>query len=614
MHEHDVIVVGGGGAGLRAAIAAHEAGADAAIVTKLHPVRSHTGAAEGGINAALQEGDSWEDHAYDTVKGSDYLADAPAVETFTKDAPKDVIQLEHWGMPFSREEDGTVSQRPFGGLSFPRTTYAGAETGHHLLHTMYQQVVKRGIDVYDEWFVSRLAVTDHDDPEDRECHGVVAIEIKTGEVDAFRARQGVILATGGNGQVYEHTTNAVANTGDGQAMAYRAGVPLEDMEMVQFHPTSLPSTGVLISEAVRGEGGILYNEDGERFMFEGGYANNEGELASRDVVSRAELTEVNEGRGIEDEYVHLDMRHLGEERIMDRLENIVHLAEDFEGVDALEEPMPVKPGQHYEMGGIETDENGETVIDGLYAAGECACVSVHGANRLGGNALPELFVFGKRAGRHAAGDPMGEADIPLGWTDDSEADEIDSPVDLGGLEDADGGADVAADGSGGAVVDPETVVQGALEAERDRVERLMEGDEGVHQAEIRQELQDAMTEHVNVFRNEDALKRALEVIRDVRERYQDVYVEDPSSTYNTDLIQTIEMRNLIDLAETITVGALARDEFRGAHWRQEHQERKDDEWLKHTMLSWNDGDPELWYKPAILEGESGSYEPKERSY
>ncbi|MFT4889822.1 MAG: succinate dehydrogenase / fumarate reductase flavoprotein subunit [Halobacteriales archaeon] len=614
MHEHDVIVVGGGGAGLRAAIAAHEAGADAAIVTKLHPVRSHTGAAEGGINAALQEGDSWEDHAYDTVKGSDYLADAPAVETFTKDAPKDVIQLEHWGMPFSREEDGTVSQRPFGGLSFPRTTYAGAETGHHLLHTMYQQVVKRGIDVYDEWFVSRLAVTDHDDPEDRACHGVVAIEIKTGEVDAFRARQGVILATGGNGQVYEHTTNAVANTGDGQAMAYRAGVPLEDMEMVQFHPTSLPSTGVLISEAVRGEGGILYNEDGERFMFEGGYANNEGELASRDVVSRAELTEVNEGRGIEDEYVHLDMRHLGEERIMDRLENIVHLAEDFEGVDALEEPMPVKPGQHYEMGGIETDENGETVIDGLYAAGECACVSVHGANRLGGNALPELFVFGKRAGRHAAGDSMGEADVPVGRTNDSESDEIDAPVELGAIGDADGGPDVAADGSGGAVADPETVVQGALEAERERVERLMEGDEGVHQAEIRQELQDAMTEHVNVFRNEDALKRALEAIRDVRERYQDVYVEDPSSTYNTDLIQTIEMRNLIDLAETTTVGALARDEFRGAHWRQEHQERKDDEWLKHTMISWNEGDPELWYKPAILEGESGNYEPKERSY
>jgi succinate dehydrogenase / fumarate reductase flavoprotein subunit len=615
MHEHDVIVVGGGGAGLRAAIAAHEAGADAAIVTKLHPVRSHTGAAEGGINAALRDGDSWEDHAYDTMKGSDYLGDAPAIETFTKDAPKDVVQLEHWGMPFSREEDGRVSQRPFGGLSFPRTTYAGAETGHHLLHTMYQQVVKRGIQVYDEWFVSRLAVTDHDDPEDRECHGVIAIEVSTGNVEAFRARQGVILATGGNGQVYEHTTNAVANTGDGPAMAYRAGVPLEDMEMVQFHPTSLPSTGVLISEAVRGEGGILYNEDGERFMFERGYANNEGELASRDVVSRAELTEVNEGRGIEDEYVHLDMRHLGEERIVDRLENILHLAEDFEGVDALEEPMPVKPGQHYEMGGIETDENGETVVDGLYAAGECACVSVHGANRLGGNALPELFVFGKRAGRHAAGEPMGEADIPVGWTEDSERDEIESPVELGALDESgDDGTDVAADGSGGAVADPETVVQAALEAERDRVERLMEREEGIHQAELREDLQDAMTEYVNVFRNEDGLKRALEAIRAVREAYRDVYVVDPSGTYNTDLIQTIEMRNLIDLAEAITIGALARDEFRGAHWRQEHQERKDDEWLKHTMLSWNDGDPELWYKPAILEGESGTYEPKERSY
>jgi succinate dehydrogenase / fumarate reductase flavoprotein subunit len=388
------------------------------------------------------------------------------------------------------------------------------------------------------------------------------------------------------------------------------------MEMVQFHPTSLPSTGVLISEAVRGEGGILYNEDGERFMFEHGYANNEGELASRDVVSRAELTEVNEGRGIEDEYVHLDMRHLGEERIMDRLENIVHLAEDFEGVNALEEPMPVKPGQHYEMGGIETDENGETVIDGLYAAGECACVSVHGANRLGGNALPELFVFGKRAGRHAAGDSMGEAEIPVGHTEDSEPGEIDSPVELGAVGEPGSHeeSDVAADGSGGAVADPEAVVQDALEAERGRVEGLMEAEEGIHQAEIREELQNAMTEYVNVFRNEDGLKQALEAIRNVRERYQDVYVEDPSSTYNTDLTQTIEMRNLIDLAEAITVGALARDEFRGAHWRQQHQERKDDEWLKHTMLSWNDGDPELWYKPVILEGESGTYEPKERSY
>jgi len=611
MHEHDVIVVGGGGAGLRAAIAASEEGADTAIVSKLHPVRSHTGAAEGGINAALREGDSWEMHAYDTMKGSDYLGDAPAIETLAQDAPEEVINLEHWGMPFSREDDGRVSQRPFGGLSFPRTTYAGAETGHHLLHTMYEQAVKHGIQVYDEWFVSELAVTDHEDPSDRQCHGVVAFDVKTGAVEGFKANKGVILATGGPGQVFEHTTNAVANTGDGYAMAYRAGVPLEDMEFVQFHPTTLPSTGVLISEGVRGEGGILYNAEGERFMFEHGYANNEGELASRDVVSRAELTEVNEGRGINDEYVHLDMRHLGEERIMDRLENILHLAEDFEGVDGLVEPMPVKPGQHYEMGGIETDENGETCIEGLYAAGECACVSVHGSNRLGGNALPELIVFGKRAGHHAAGKDMKEAEITTGYSEDAEPGEVDTPVEPGAVPTT--SDDVAADG-GGALADPTAVVEQAVEAEQERVERLLEKDEGLQHAAIREDLQDSMTQNVNVFRNEDGLKQALRDIREARERYRDVYVDDPSRTFNTDLIHTIETRNLIDLAEAITLGALARDEFRGAHWRQEYQERRDDEWLKHTLLRWNDGEPELFYKPVILEGENKTYEPKVRSY
>ena len=611
MHEHDVVVVGAGGAGLRAAIAASEEGADVAIVTKLHPVRSHTGAAEGGINAAIREGDSWEKHAYDTMKGSDYLGDAPAIETLTQDSPEETIQLEHWGMAFSREDDGRVSQRPFGGLSFPRTTYAGAETGHHLLHTMYEQLVKRGIQVYDEWYVSRLAVTDEDDPEERDCHGVVAYDIKSGNVEGFAARDGVILATGGLGQVYDHTTNAVANTGDGAAMAYRAGVPLEDMEFIQFHPTTLPSTGVLITEGVRGEGGILYNAEGERFMFEHGYANNEGELASRDVVARAELTEVNEGRGIEDDYVHLDMRHLGEERIVDRLENIIHLAEDFEGVNPLEEPMPVKPGQHYAMGGIETDENGETCVSGLYAAGECACVSVHGSNRLGGNALPELIVFGARAGRHAAGADLGEAEITTGKTEDTEPGEVETPVAPGAIETDE---DVVADGSGATLADPSETVQRAVEAERTRVDHLLEKDEGIQQAEIREELQKTMTENVNVFRNEEGLKQALEDIREVREEYQDVYVNDPSRTFNTDLIHTIEMQNLIDLAEAITLGALARDEFRGAHWRQEHQERKDEDWLKHTLLSWDDGSPELWYKPVILEGEEKEYEPKIRSY
>jgi len=609
MHEYDVVVVGAGGAGLRAAIAAEEEGADVAIVSKLHPVRSHTGAAEGGINAALREGDSWQDHAYDTMKGSDYLGDAPAIETLTQDSPEDTVRLEHWGMAFSRDDDGRVSQRPFGGLSFPRTTYAGAETGHQLLHTMYEQLVKRGVEVYDEWYVTRLATSDHDAPEDRRCHGVVAYDIETGRVEGFKASKGVILATGGLGQVYDHTTNAVANTGDGYAMAYRAGVPLEDMEFVQFHPTTLPSTGVLITEGVRGEGGVLYNSEGERFMFERGYANNDGELASRDVVSRAELTEVNEGRGFEDDHVMLDMRHLGEERILDRLENIVHLSEDFEGVDPLEDPMPVKPGQHYEMGGIETDENGQTAVDGLYAAGECACVSVHGSNRLGGNALPELIVFGKRAGYHAAGRDMAPAEIETGRRGEFEDGELDTPVTPGAVDTGEG--DVVADG---AMVEGDTVVEQAVERERDRVDTLLERDEGVNHAEIRQQIQTAMTRNVNVFREEEGLKGALRTIREARERYQDVAVEDPSRTFNTDLIHTIETRNLIDLAEAITLGALAREESRGAHWRAEFQTRRDDEWLKHTLLSWNEGDPDIWYRPVVLEGESKAYEPVERSY
>jgi succinate dehydrogenase / fumarate reductase flavoprotein subunit len=596
---------------LRAAIAAQEEGADVAIVSKLHPVRSHTGAAEGGINAALREGDSWELHAYDTMKGSDYLGDAPAIETLAQDSREEVVQLEHWGMAFSRDADGRMSQRPFGGLSFPRTTYAGAETGHQLLHTMYEQLVKRGIEVYDEWQVLELAVSDEPAPEDRTCHGVVAYDVQHGTVEGFRARQGVIIATGGAGQTYAHTTNAVANTGDGVAMAYRAGVPVEDMEFIQFHPTSLPSTGVLITEGVRGEGGILYNSEGERFMFERGYANNDGELASRDVVSRAELTEILEGRGIDDDYVLLDMRHLGRERILDRLENIVHLSRDFEGVDPLEEPMPVKPGQHYGMGGIETDENGETCIAGLYAAGECACVSVHGANRLGGNALPELIVFGARAGAHAAGRDLGRAKIETGQQGSWEDADVSLPVEPG--EVGIGTEEIAADG-GALATEPAAVIEATVGAVRERIDRLLARSDGRNHAEIRARVQETMGRHVNVFRERAGLETALREIRAAREAYAEVGVRDQSRTFNTDLLQTIETRNIIDLAETITLGALAREEFRGAHWRAEHQARDDGEWLKHTLVSWNDGHPQLWYRPVLLEGAEKTYEPKIRSY
>ncbi|MFW6384606.1 MAG: FAD-binding protein, partial [Halodesulfurarchaeum sp.] len=356
-------------------------------------------------------------------------------------------------------------------------------------------------------------------------------------------------------------------------------------------------------------GGRLFNRHGERFMFEKGYALDDGELASRDVVSRAELIEINEGRGFEDEYVMLDMRHLGEERILDRLENIVHLAQDFEGVNPLEEPMPVKPGQHYIMGGIETNEHGETCIDGLYAAGETACVSLHGANRLGGNALPDLFVFGARSGRNAAGEDLGDPVVDIGPTDDADIADVDWPTPLGQLSGK--SSDVV---EGSADLDPEELVDRAVREERDRIETLRNSDGHVSHAEVREKVQKTMTAHLNVFREEDGIETALADIYEARKLYRDVGITDQSYTFNTELQHTITTRNVIDLAEAIAMGALARTEFRGAHWRKEHQERKDDEWLKHTMIDWNDGNPTMRYRPVILESGDVTYEPKERSY
>ena len=393
MIKHDVVVIGGGLAGMRAAVEAAELGADVAIISKMHPVRSHSGAAQGGINAALgnREDDSPENHAFDCVKGSDYLGDQDAIEAMTEDAPRQIVWLEHRGCIFSRLPDGRIAQRPFGGAGSPRTCYSADVTGLVILHTLWEQLERFGVKVYEEYFATALAV------EDGVGSGVVALNIRTGALELVTAKA-TIFATGGLGRVYRKTTNGYASTADGMAIAYRAGIPLMDMEFVQFHPTSLKENGVLLSEAARGEGAYLLNKDGERFMFK--YAPNKGELASRDVVSRAEWTEILEGRGV-DGCVFLDLRHLGREKILERLPQIRELALDATGIDAIDEPVPITPGMHYWMGGIQTNKHGATPIPGVYAAGECACVSVHGANRLGGNSLLETVVFGTLAARHA---------------------------------------------------------------------------------------------------------------------------------------------------------------------------------------------------------------------
>ncbi|MBS3782510.1 MAG: FAD-binding protein, partial [Candidatus Thermoplasmatota archaeon] len=395
MYEHEVIVVGGGLSGLRAALAAGKKGADVAVLSKVHPLRSHSVAAQGGINASLgnvleAENDSWEDHAFDTVKGSDYLADQNAVEVMCKEAPDVVLELEHMGTVFSRLEDGKIAQRPFGGAGVPRTCYAADRTGHNLLNTLFEQTVAESLDFYNEFFVTSLVT------RNQEIQGLIAWDIENGKLVGFSSDV-VVLATGGYGRIYNRSTNALINTGDGALLAYEAGVPLEDMEFIQFHPTTLYGSNILITEGARGEGGHLKNKEGERFMKD--YAPEAMELAPRDIVARAIITEAEEGRAFEDEYIHLDLRHLGKEKIDERLPGIRQIARDFAGVDPVEEPIPVQPGQHYSMGGIDVDIDGKTEIDGLYAVGECACVSVHGANRLGGNSLLETVVFGRRAGK-----------------------------------------------------------------------------------------------------------------------------------------------------------------------------------------------------------------------
>jgi succinate dehydrogenase / fumarate reductase flavoprotein subunit len=557
--KHDVLVVGAGLAGMRAAIEAFDAGADVAIVSKIHPVRSHSGAAEGGINAALGNAsdDDPEKHAFDTVKGSDYLGDQDAIEILCEEAPGDVYELENWGAVFSRTEDGRIAQRPFGAAGEPRTAYAADITGHVLIQVLYEQMMKRDVNVYEEWFAWKLVV------DDDRCQGVICWDLLNGGLKTIGAKT-VILCTGGAGRLYVGTTNAYSCTGDGIAMALRAGVPLKDMEMMQFHPTTLAPTGILITEGCRGEGAYLLNSEGERFLTR--YAPNAMELASRDVISRAEQTEIDEGRGI-DGNVLLDLRHLGAERILEALHGTRELSMTYALVDPIYEPIPVRPGAHYHMGGIDTDVWGRTELEGLYAAGECACVSVHGANRLGGNALMETITYGKRSGRHAAEWALSHTTVAV----------------------------------------PPSV---EVDAERE-LKALLDREHGERPWKIRDELGQTMHENFGVFRREDQMLREQEIIAGLRERSENVVVEDKGNVFNSDLTQALELAYLLELAECMVVSGLARKESRGAHARPyDYPERNDAEYMKHTLVRWIAERPVLDWKPVTVT----KWEPMERKY
>lgn len=562
MRTHDVVVVGAGLAGMRAAIAAHEAGVDVALVTKLHPVRSHSGAAQGGINAALgnETEDSTDNHTFDTVKGADYIGDQDAIEILCQRAPLEIYQLEHWGAVFSRQEDsGKIAQRPFGGAGFPRTCYAADLTGLVILHTLYTVCVKYDIPTYEEWFVTDL-VTD----DEGHAVGVVAYDMIHGTIETIGAKA-VVMATGGAGRVYRPSTNAHASTGDAMGMALRKGVPLKDMEFMQFHPTTLAANGVLVTEGARGEGGYLLNKDGDRFMTK--YAPNKLELASRDVVSRAEATEIMEGRGI-DGCVMLDLRHLGRDRIMERLPQIRELAIAFAGTDPIVEPIPIRPGAHYHMGGVHVDNWGAAPhMPGLFAAGECSCVSVHGANRLGGNSLLEAVVFGARAGEASAAYVQEHSAAPK-------------------------------------------VPSNAAAETQARIENLLSRDKGIRQFEIRDELAGVMQEKVGVYRSGPVLGEAKRTVTELRERFQSVVVDDKGKTFNTDLIHTLETGFLLDLADCMVTGAIARTESRGAHSRTDFTERDDENWMKHTLSYLDDGEVRLDYSEVAMT----KYEPQVRSY
>ncbi len=554
---HDVLVVGAGLAGMRAALAAQAQGANVAILSKVYPVRSHSNAAQGGINAALAPEDSWESHAFDTVKGSDYLGDQDAIEILAKEAPGAIIELEHMGVVFNRDDEGRLGSRNFGGASHARTYFVGDFTGQAILHVLYEQLVKSGIPQYNEFFCTQLLRD-----EAGAVVGVHALELATGRLHQIAARA-VVLCTGGMGRVFEPSTNALICTGDGTALAYRAGAPLMDMEMVQFHPTTLQSNGALISESARGEGGHLLNAQGERFMQK--TAPHAMELASRDVVSRAAQVEINEGRGV-DGCVLLDVRHLGEAKILERLPQIRELALEFAGVDMIHGAVPVLPGMHYEMGGIRTDVRGATEIGGLFAAGECACVSVHGGNRLGANSLLETVVFGRRAGEAAAAHAQSRGQ-------------------------------------------PQLAESLARDEER-RLEAVVRRSGPERAAALRLRMGRTMTRNVGVFRDEAGLRAAATELGELRQRWQGVAISDKGHTFNQALTAVLELDFMLDLAQAVVAGALERRESRGAHTRQDHPRRDDQAWLRHTLCYLRGGGPHVETAPVTVT----RWQPQERHY
>jgi succinate dehydrogenase / fumarate reductase, flavoprotein subunit len=562
MPKHDVLVIGAGLAGQRAALAAAEHGVSVGIVSKIHPVRSHSNAAQGGINAALQEDDSWESHAFDTIKGSDYLGDQDAIEIMCREAPEELLHLEHLGVTFHRNEEGYLGTRAFGGASQARTYYVADITGQAIMHVLYEQLMKFSelISRYEEYFTTGLVLDD-----DGRCAGAVIRNVADGSMELFEAKN-VILATGGNGQIWQPTTNALICTGDGIAMAYRVGAPLMDMEMIQYHPTTLAKKGFLITEGARGEGAHLLNAQGERFMER--YAPNKMELASRDVVSRAEQTEINEGRGFDDGTVALDITVVPRKRIHEALREIVLVGRDFAGVDIMREPIRIKPGNHYTMGGVKTDVHGATNVPGLYAAGEVACVSVHGGNRLGANSLLDTLIFGRRAGEHAA----------------ARAKQID-----------------AGKASESALADSEREIAELINRDHGNGRRI---------SVLRRELGDTMDRFVAVFRDEEGIQTALERVKSLQEELPNAYIDDRGTVFNQDVLGAIELGFMLDQAETTCIAALHRTESRGAQYRTDFPERNDDEWLKHIDLTRTEDGPEVSYSPVTIT----QWEPMERTY